>query len=72
MPAKAGIFRAREAETGRSFATRSHARWLDTENIQEELRRAGVDYLAVRTDEPIAHKLRGFLRARGVLGRTAR
>ena len=68
----AGLIRAREAETGREFVTHGRARWLDQESINQELKRACIDHLVIRTDEPFIHKLRYFLGTRGLLGRGAR
>ena len=36
------------------------------------LKRAGIDHLVIRTDEPFVHKLRYFLGTRGLLGRGTR
>src|SRR5204862_86578 len=47
-----GIFRLREAETGRVFVTHGRARWLDDAERAHELKRAGVDRLIVDTDRP--------------------
>ncbi|MEM6777231.1 MAG: DUF58 domain-containing protein [Planctomycetota bacterium] len=67
-----GFFRAREAETGRSFI--GHGRLpLDTgTDVQSSLRRAGIDHLALETDQPISIPLRQFFAARCLLGRGAR
>jgi uncharacterized protein (DUF58 family) len=67
-----GFLRAREAETGREFLTRSARRWLDPKGPERELRRAGIDSLVIRTDRPYAHALRQLFRARGTLGRGTR
>jgi uncharacterized protein (DUF58 family) len=67
-----GIFRAGEAETGRSFVAHGRSRWLDHETLAQELRRGGLDHLALRTDVPFLPKLRGFLRRRDCLGKGAR
>jgi uncharacterized protein (DUF58 family) len=67
-----GFLRAREAETARAFVTRARAAWLDTDTLAEELKRAGIDHLLIRTDEPFVHKVRHFFQARGLLGRGAR
>ncbi len=68
----AGFFRAREAETGRDFVTHGKSKWLDQDRIEAELKRTGIDHILLRTDQPIAHSLRNFFRARGLLGRGAR
>jgi uncharacterized protein (DUF58 family) len=68
----AGLMRAREAETGREFVTHGRAQCLAQEELCNELKRACIDHLALRTDEPFLHKLRYFLGTRGLLGRGAR
>ena len=67
-----GIFRASEAETGRRFVAHGRSHWLDHETTLQELRRGGIDHLALRTDQPFLPKLRGFLRRRECLGKGAR
>jgi uncharacterized protein (DUF58 family) len=59
-----GIFRAAEAETGRVFVTHGRQPWLDQDAITRDLRRAGVDHLPLRTDEPFIPRLQAFLRRR--------
>lgn len=68
----AGLIRAVEAETGRTFVTRGQRVWTDPTVTAQELRRARVDHLLLRTDQPIAAKLRGFFKGRNLLGRGAR
>jgi len=68
----AGFFRAREAETGREFLTRGGGRWLEASTVRAELRRAGIDHLALRTDQPFEHRLRHLFRARGWIAKGAR
>jgi uncharacterized protein (DUF58 family) len=68
----AGFLRAREAETGRRFATHGRARWLDHELVAAELKRAAIDHLLVDVDQPYLHRLRHFFKSRGILGRGAR
>lgn len=70
--AGAGLIRAREAETGRAIVVRGRPRWRPPDTIGQELKRAGIDYLLLDTDKPIAVKLRQFLKGRDLLGRTAR
>jgi len=60
-----GIFRGREAETGESFIGHGGKRWFDEDDRAAELRRAGVDHLLLKTDEPFHPRLRGFLKSRG-------
>lgn len=67
-----GIFRAREAETGATFVTHGRRQWLQPDALVAELRRGGIDHLAIPTDQPFTHRLRHFLRARNLLGRGAR
>ncbi len=66
-----GFVRGQEAESGRGFVTRG-APLLDPGRIEQELRRGGVDHVLVRTDRPFVHRLRQFVRARGLSGRGAR
>jgi uncharacterized protein (DUF58 family) len=61
----AGIFRGREAETGRTFFASGLRRWLVDCNLRQQLTRHGVDYLLLATDRPILGPLRQFLKARG-------
>lgn len=68
----AGFLRAGEAETGRVFVTRARRPWVDPEVTARELKRAGVDHLLIRTDQPFVADLRNFLRGRNVLGRGKR
>jgi hypothetical protein len=68
----AGFLRAGEAETGRVFVARGRRPWTDPAATAQELKRAGVDHLLVRTDQPFAGKLRNFFRSRHLLGRGAR
>ena len=67
-----GFFHAREAETGKSFVTHGRRTWLEGEEVAQDLKRGGIDHIVLPTDEPIAHKLRTFMQARGLLGRGAR
>jgi uncharacterized protein (DUF58 family) len=68
----AGFLRAQEAETGRAFAAPARRAWVDPEATGQDLRRGAVDHLVIRIDQPFVHRLRHFLRARGLLGRGAR
>ena len=67
-----GFVRAQEAETGRAFVTHGRRTWLDHEQIGEELRHGGIDFLEIETDKPFVTKLRHFFNSRGLLGRGAR
>ncbi|MFT4540823.1 MAG: hypothetical protein ACI841_001920 [Planctomycetota bacterium] len=68
----AGFMRAREAETGREFWTHGRETHTDQEKLTMTLRRAGIDHLLLRTDQPYAHSVRYFFESRGFLGRGAR
>ncbi|MBI1851789.1 MAG: DUF58 domain-containing protein [Planctomycetes bacterium] len=67
-----GLFRAREAETGREFVTYGRAQWTDPEIARSELKRAGIDYCLIRTDQPFEPSLRHLFKARGGVGRGVR
>lgn len=68
----AGLFRAREAETGREFLAHGRQTWLDQQTIELELKRAGIDHLLIGSERPFVQPVRNFFRTRGLLGRTAR
>ena len=68
----AGLFRGREAESGRSFVGHGRRVFIDTAEWKSELTRFGIDYLLLRTNEPILSKLRHFLKRRGMGGSAAR
>ncbi|MBI9018317.1 MAG: DUF58 domain-containing protein [Phycisphaerae bacterium] len=65
-----GIFRAREAETGREFVAHGRSKWFDHEAVWQELNHCGIDHLVLNTDEPFLPKLRHFLKNRDYLGKT--
>ncbi len=67
-----GFFRAREAESGREFLTRGKAKWIDNAENVRSLKRAGVDHLSIRTDQPFEPALRQLFRARGWAGKGQR
>jgi uncharacterized protein (DUF58 family) len=67
-----GFLRAAEAETDAAFVTRGAARWLDLAANAPALRRAGVDHLVLRTDEPFVARLSLHLRRRDFLGKGTR
>ncbi len=67
-----GFVQAREAETGRPFVIRGRLRGTDPERAQRELKRAGVDYLLVPTDQPFVSQLRQFFKLRDLFGKGAR
>jgi uncharacterized protein (DUF58 family) len=61
----AGLFRGREAESGRAFFASGWRRWPADRGIRRQLTRHGIGYLLLRTDGPILGPLRAFLKARG-------
>lgn len=68
----AGFLRANEAETGREFTTRGGRHWNDPAELAAQWRRAGIDHLLIRTDQPFEHSLRHLFRSRATVGRGAR
>ena len=68
-PLRAGFFRAREAETGRTFLGTSRTRLADPDATRAELLRSGADYLRLVTDQPFIPPLRHFLGSRGMFAR---
>jgi len=64
----AGLFRGREAESGRSFFASGRRRWLADCDVRSRLTRHGIDYLLLRTDRPILAPLRALLLARARRG----
>lgn len=69
---RAGFLRASEAESGKTFTTRSGRNWLQGDPIAAEFKRSGIDHLLLRTDQPFLSQLRNFFCSRGLLGRTVR
>ncbi|HMN97057.1 MAG TPA: DUF58 domain-containing protein [Phycisphaerales bacterium] len=65
---RAGFFRGREAETGRSFLAHGRVRWPSEGAIATDLARSGVSYLRLQTDLPILPPLRRFLAFRPAIG----
>ncbi|MBT7983429.1 MAG: hypothetical protein HN584_12765 [Akkermansiaceae bacterium] len=68
----AGFVKTREAETGTTGITKNRIKLTDSKFIAEELKKSGIDYLQLLTNQPIAHKLRHFFKSRAVLSRGAR
>lgn len=68
----AGYLRAVEAETGRTFVAHSSDSQTSQGELQQELKRSGVDHLVIRTDQHWLPLVRNFLKARGVWNRGAR
>ncbi|GEM_PF-93226 len=67
-----GFIRTREAETGRHHLAGGKCPWQMEETLAAELRKAGVDHLALAINEPLIAPLRRFLSARGLSSRSAR
>jgi len=67
-----GLFRAREAESGREFVTHGRRAHVDPSLVEAELCGAGIDYLHLRTDREYVHAVRRFFAARGGFARLAR
>ena len=61
----AGLFRGREAETGRTFFASGWRRWKTHDNVKRRLTRHGIDYLLLGTDRPMLAPIRQLLKARG-------
>ncbi len=61
----AGLFRGREAESGKAFFASGWRQWFRNCDKRSQLTRHGIDYLLLQTDRPILAPLRAFLRARG-------
>ncbi|MCB9891211.1 MAG: DUF58 domain-containing protein [Planctomycetes bacterium] len=68
----AGFLRVREAESGRPFTTHGRRSSVDRTACDESLKRAGIDQVVLRTDQPFVHRLRHFFQARALVGRGAR
>ena len=67
-----GFLRAREPETGRTFVTRGQRTWVNQADIDQSLKRRGIDHFVVDTDRAFSHHLRWFFKSRGILGKGAR
>lgn len=69
---KVGVFRGREVETGQAFVSTGASNWLDQDQLEQQLKRAGIDHVLIRTDRPFVHTLRYFFGSRNIFGRGAR
>ena len=63
-PLRAGVLRAREAETGRTFLASGRRALVDLERTRGDLLRSGADVLRLAVDRPFIPPLRRFLAAR--------
>jgi len=68
----AGLFFAREAESGRVFATHGRRAHADPAALGAELALAGIDHLQLSTEREYVYAVRRFFAARGGLARRAR
>lgn len=66
---QAGIFRAREVESGRPILTRGRHLLSSSDHLLSSFKRASIDHFLIHTDRPFLAPLRHFLNARGVLTR---
>lgn len=64
----AGVFRAVEAESGRSFVATSTSIVPDRNSLRGEIARAGANYLRLSTEEEFVAPLRQFLCTRPAAG----
>ena len=69
---KTGFYRAREAETGKSFVAHGRTTWRDQAAVRAELKRAGVDHLMIDVEKSFTHLVRNFFASRALIGRGAR
>lgn len=70
--AGAGLFRAREVESGRELMTHGRSLLSTRDRLLESLKQASIDHFLIETGVPFLGKFRHFLRARGGLGRRNR
>ena len=69
---KAGIFRAREVETGNEFLGHGRSLLSTRDNLIASFKKASIDHFLIETGAPFLGAFRHFLRARGGLGRRNR
>lgn len=65
----AGIFRAREAETGHHFVGHGGSTWFDIQKVRQQIIHGGIDHLLLPLDEPFLPKMKFFLKQRNLLAR---
>jgi uncharacterized protein (DUF58 family) len=68
----AGIFRAREVESGREFITHGKSLLSTRERLLDSFKKASIDHFLIETGMPFLGAFRHFLRSRGGLGRRNR
>ena len=68
----AGIFRAREVETGNEFLSHERSILSTRERLITAFKKASIDHFPIETGTPFLGAFRHFLRARGGLGRRNR
>lgn len=65
---RAGIFRAREAETGAKFVVTRRTQTSTDTQIRESLVQSGIEFLHLPIDEPVLPRVRHFLKYRKSMG----
>lgn len=68
----AGIFRGREAETGREFLSHGRKILSNRDRLAENFKKGGIDHFMIEVGVPFLAPLRHYLKARGGLGRRNR
>ena len=68
----AGFVKVREAESSSIGITKKRNKISDFKFVSEELKRSGIDFLELPTEERISHKLRQFFKSRNLLSRGTR
>ena len=70
--AGAGLFRAREVESGREILTHGRSLLSTTDSLTDAMKKASLDHFLIRPGTPFLGRLRHFLRARGGASRRNR
>lgn len=65
---RGGIFRTREAETGRKAVVHSGTKLDNVARIHESLVQSGIEFLHIPIDQPVLPRVRYFLKHRKSLG----
>ncbi len=68
----AGLFRAREVESGRQLLTHGKNLLSTTETLTTQLKKSSLDHFVIRLGTPFLGGLRHFLRSRGTASRRNR
>ncbi len=67
-PPPSGIYRAREAETGKRFVLTRRTRLRTSDETRESLVQSGIEFLHLPIDEPVLPRVRHYLKFRKSLG----